>query len=255
MTKFPHDNIKPFSEETPKKTQVAEMFDRIASRYDFMNRFLSAGIDRAWRKKAIKKFRKDKPKLLLDVATGTADMAMKAARMLKPEKIIGIDISEKMLEVGRTKIMNEGLQTVVELRSGDGESIGFPEASFDGVMVAFGVRNFETLEKGLQEIFRVLKPGAQLVVLEFSKPRIPGIKGLYNFYMGTIAPQLAKWFNQNKKAYEYLNESAKAFPDRQRFVDILSRTGFSACYYQALTLGICCIYSARKPLTISGAEK
>lgn len=255
MAEFPHDSIKPFSEEGTKKAQVTEMFDHIAPRYDFMNRFLSIGIDKAWRKKAIKKFRRDKPKTLLDVATGTADMALMAARILKPEKIIGIDISEKMLDVGRKKITTESLQTIIELRSGDGETIAFPDNSFDGVMVAFGVRNFENLEKGLQEILRVLKPGSQLVVLEFSKPRIPGVKGLYNFYMGTIAPQLAKWFNQNKKAYEYLNESAKAFPDRQRFVDILSKTGFSACYYHALTFGICCIYSARKQQDTSPNEK
>lgn len=255
MADFPHDNIKPFSNESPKKEQITEMFDYIAPRYDFMNRFLSAGIDRAWRKKAIKKFRRDKPKILLDVATGTADMAIQAAQLLKPEKIIGIDISEKMLEIGRAKITKEGLQPIVELNGGDGETINFPNDSFDGVMVAFGVRNFENLEKGLQEILRVLKPGSQLIVLEFSKPRIPGIKGLYNFYMGTVAPQLAKWLNQNKKAYQYLNESAKAFPDRQRFVDILNKAGFFNCYYQSLTLGICCIYSARKPESTTVSNK
>jgi demethylmenaquinone methyltransferase/2-methoxy-6-polyprenyl-1,4-benzoquinol methylase len=246
MTEFPHDSIKPFSEEGPKKAQVSEMFDRIAPRYDFMNRFLSLGTDRAWRKKAIRYFKKDKPKTILDVATGTGDMAIRAARMLHPEKIVGIDISEKMLAVGRVKIEKENLQTVIELQSGDGETINFPDHSFDGVMVAFGVRNFENLEKGLQEIFRVMKPGAQLVVLEFSKPVVPVIKQLYNFYMGVVAPQLAKWFNQNKKAYQYLNESAKAFPDRQLFTDILNKTGFSNTYYQSLSLGICCIYSARK---------
>jgi len=170
-----------------------------------------------------------------------------AVRLLKPEKIIGIDISEKMLDVGRKKIITESLQEKIELLTGDGETIDFPNNSFDGVMVAFGVRNFENLETGLREIIRVLKPGAQLIVLEFSKPRIPGVKALYNFYMGSIAPQLAKWFNQNKKAYQYLNDSARAFPDRQRFVDILNDAGFSNCYYQALTLGICCIYSGRKP--------
>lgn len=247
MAEFPHDNIKPFSDEGSKKAQISEMFDGIAPRYDFMNRFLSAGIDRAWRKKAIKKFRRDKPQFLLDVATGTGDMALLAARMLRPKQIIGIDISERMLEIGRQKIAKTRLHTAIELRSGDGETINFPPDTFDGVTVAFGVRNFENLEKGLREILRVMKPGAQLVVLEFSKPRIPGIKNLYNFYMSTVAPQLARWFNQNKQAYRYLNESAKAFPDRQRFVDILNKTGFSNTYYQSLSLGICCIYSARKP--------
>jgi demethylmenaquinone methyltransferase / 2-methoxy-6-polyprenyl-1,4-benzoquinol methylase len=246
MTEFPHDSIKPFSEEGAKKAQVSEMFDHIAARYDFMNRFLSVGIDKSWRKKAIRYFHKDQPKTLLDVATGTGDMALMANKLLQPEKIIGIDISEKMLEVGRGKIAKVGLHPKIELVSGDGETINFPNNSFDGVMVAFGVRNFENLEQGLQEILRVLKPGAQLVVLEFSKPRIPGIKSLYNFYMGVLAPQLARWFNQNKKAYQYLNESAKAFPDRQLFIEILNKTGFSNTYYQSLSLGICCIYSARK---------
>jgi demethylmenaquinone methyltransferase/2-methoxy-6-polyprenyl-1,4-benzoquinol methylase len=246
MTGFPHDSIKPFSNEGPKKAQVSEMFDRIAPRYDFMNRFLSAGIDKSWRRKAIRLFRNDKPQQLLDVATGTGDMALLAAKMLQPRQIIGIDISEGMLERGRQKITKQGLQTVIALRSGDGETINFADDSFDGVMVAFGVRNFENLDKGLREILRVMKPGAQLVVLEFSKPKTHGIKQLYNLYMGFIAPQMAKWFNQNKKAYQYLNESAKAFPDRQHFVDILNKTGFSNTYFKSLTFGICCLYSARK---------
>lgn len=223
------------------------MFDAIAPRYDFMNRFLSAGIDVSWRRKAIKLFKNDQPKFILDVATGTGDMAITAAKMLKPDKIAGIDISEGMLEIGRKKIEKEGLGTKIELYSGDGETINFADNSFDGVMAAFGIRNFENLEKGLQEIFRVLKPGAQLVALEFSKPRIPGVKNLYNLYMGIIAPQMAKMFKQNKKAYQYLNESAKAFPDREGLVDILNKTGYSNTYYKSLSLGICCIYSARKP--------
>lgn len=247
MTEFSHDRIKPFAEEGSKKAQVSEMFDRIAPRYDFMNRFLSAGIDVGWRKKAIRCFQDDAPRQLLDVATGTGDMALMAARILHPEKIVGIDISEKMLEIGRQKVEKEKTGTKIELLSGDGETINFPDHTFDGVMVAFGVRNFEHLQKGLQEILRVLKPGAQLVVLEFSKPRIPGVRNLYNLYMGLIAPRMAQWFNQNKKAYQYLNESARAFPDRQQFVDILNKTGYSATSWKALSLGICCIYSARKP--------
>lgn len=248
MNKLPHDNIKPFAELGSKKVQVTEMFDKIAPRYDFMNRFLSAGIDIGWRKKAIGLFKKDKPKIILDVATGTADMAIMTAKMIAPEKIIGIDISEGMLEIGRKKIENERLGTKIELYTGDAETINFADNTFDGVMVAFGVRNFEHLEKGLRDMLRVLKPGSQLVVLEFSKPKIPGVKGFYNLYMGTIAPQLAKWFCKNKKAYQYLNESAKAFPDRQHLIDILNKTGYSNTYYKSLSLGICCIYSARKPL-------
>jgi demethylmenaquinone methyltransferase/2-methoxy-6-polyprenyl-1,4-benzoquinol methylase len=247
MTQFAHDNIKPFSEEGSKKAQVRSMFDHIAPRYDFMNRFLSAGIDVRWRKKAIQLFREDRPETLLDVATGTGDMALMAARILKPRQITGIDISEKMLEIGRKKIEKEELGTKIVLAGGDGETINFPDNSFDGVMVAFGVRNFEHLEKGLAEILRVLKPGARLVVLEFSKPRLPGIRSLYNLYMGVIAPQMAKWFKQDKKAYQYLNDSAKAFPDRQQFDDILKQSGYSDTKWKPLSLGICCIYSGRKP--------
>jgi demethylmenaquinone methyltransferase/2-methoxy-6-polyprenyl-1,4-benzoquinol methylase len=248
MTEYSHDRIKPFSAEGSKKDQVRSMFDRIAPRYDFMNRFLSVGIDKSWRREAIQSFQKDHPQILLDVATGTGDMAIMAARLLKPSNIIGIDISENMLEAGRKKIQKEKTGTKIELYSGDGETINFGEDTFDGVMVAFGVRNFENLEKGLSEILRVLKPGAQLVVLEFSKPRLPVIKQLYNLYMGVVAPQMAKWFNQNKKAYQYLNESAMAFPDRQDFIDILKQTGYSNTECKPLSLGICCIYRGRKPL-------
>src|SRR5688572_3899508 len=223
------------------------MFDGIAPRYDFMNRFLSAGIDISWRKKAIRSFKKDRPAVLLDVATGTADMAIMAARMLQPQKIVGIDISEKMLEIGRKKVEKEELGTKIVLQGGDGETINFPDNSFDGVMVAFGVRNFENLEKGLKEILRVLKPGAQLVVLEFSKPKLPGVKSLYKLYMGIVAPQMARWFNQDKKAYQYLNDSARAFPDREQFENILKQTGYTATEWKPLSLGICCIYRGRKP--------
>lgn len=247
MSEFAHDKIKPFSEEGSKKEQVSKMFDEIAPRYDFMNRFLSAGTDVGWRRKAIRKFKNDRPQVMLDVATGTGDMAIMAAKMLQPERIVGIDISEKMLEIGRKKLEKEKLGTKIELHGGDGETINFPDNTFDGVMVAFGVRNFEHLEKGLQEIRRVLKPGGQLVVLEFSKPKIPGVRSLYNLYMGIVAPQMARWFNQSKKAYQYLNDSAKAFPDRQHFDNILKKSGYSATKWKPLSLGICCIYSGRKP--------
>ena len=247
MAEFPHDRIKPFSQETKKKEQVSEMFDDIAGKYDFMNRFLSAGIDRSWRKKAIMELEKDRPKYILDVATGTGDMAITAAKLLNPQKITGIDISEKMLEIGRKKIDNEGLTANIELLTGDSETINFADNTFDGVMVAFGVRNFENLQKGLSEILRVMKPGARLVVLEFSKPKAGLIKLLYHWYMGKLAPSIAKMFNQNKKAYQYLNESSIAFPDRQLFMDILKGVGYSDTYFKPLSLGICCIYCGRKP--------
>ncbi len=247
MNPLPHDHIKPYSKEGEKGEQVSAMFDSIAGRYDFLNRFLSMGIDTIWRKKAILHLKPFSPRQILDVATGTADMAIRAARLLKPDMIHGIDISEKMLEIGREKVEKEQLGTKIELHCGNGETINFADDSFDAVMVAFGVRNFQHLQKGLGEILRVLKPGGRLVVLEFSQPRIPGIKNLYNLYMGVIAPLVAKWFNQDKKAYQYLCNSAKAFPDRGRFIDIMNSTGYTDSSFKSLSLGICCIYLGKKP--------
>ena len=174
-------------------------------------------------------------------------MALLAARMLKPERIIGIDISEGMLEFGRKKIEKEGLEQIIRLQTGDSEAINQPSNSFDAVMVAFGVRNFQNLEKGLAEILRVLKPGGKLVILEFSKPRRKAVKSIYNLYMKIVAPQVARWFKQNKEAYQYLNASANAFPDRHLFTDILKKTGYTDTGLKPLSLGICCIYTGRKP--------
>ena len=227
------------------------MFDVIAGKYDFMNRALSLGIDVGWRKKAINLFKRDKPQHLLDVATGTGDMALLAAKLLQPQKITGIDISEKMLEIGRQKVAAQKGATQIDLLPGDGETINFGTDTFDGVMVAFGVRNFENLEQGLAEIKRVMRPGALLVILEFSRPKWVVAKTFYDVYMGTVAPQLAGLFRQNKQAYQYLNNSAKAFPDREKFVQILNRAGYSDTTFKPLSLGICSIYTGRKPLLIA----
>ncbi|HWR33505.1 MAG TPA: bifunctional demethylmenaquinone methyltransferase/2-methoxy-6-polyprenyl-1,4-benzoquinol methylase UbiE [Chitinophagaceae bacterium] len=245
---LPHDHITPFNDPAKsKKQQVTDMFDNIAWRYDRMNRFLSARTDIGWRKKAIRLFKKDNPSTILDVATGTADMAILAYRMLRPQKIIGIDISEGMLELGRKKIEKEGLEHAIQLQTGDSEAINQPSGSFDAVMVAFGVRNFQNLETGLAEMLRVLKPGGRLVVLEFSKPKRKAVKSLYNLYMKIVAPQVARWFRQNKEAYQYLNESANAFPDHHLFTDILKKTGYTDTGFKPLSLGICCIYTGRRP--------
>ncbi|UAY52497.1 bifunctional demethylmenaquinone methyltransferase/2-methoxy-6-polyprenyl-1,4-benzoquinol methylase UbiE [Ferruginibacter albus] len=247
MTEFAHDTVVPYKEsELSKKQQVANMFDDIAFRYDFLNRFLSAGIDVRWRKKALKQLIAAKPKLLLDVATGTADMAIMASNMLDPEKITGIDISEGMLEIGRQKIAKLNLQNAIELLKGDSETISFPDNTFDAVTVAFGVRNFENLEKGLSEIKRVLKPTGKLIVLEFSKPTTPVISQLYNVYMEWMAPYICKLFSSNRKAYSYLNKSIQKFPEGKNFITILNNLGYINTKCKPLSLGICSIYCAEK---------
>jgi demethylmenaquinone methyltransferase/2-methoxy-6-polyprenyl-1,4-benzoquinol methylase len=244
---LPHDHIIPFKDSgKSKKEQVAEMFNRIAGGYDRMNHVLSAGTDIGWRKKAIKRLRKEDPKMILDIATGTADMAIMACKLLNPDQVFGIDISKQMLEAGRKKVEKEQLGEKIQLLSGDSEAINFAGNTFDAVMAAFGVRNFENLEKGLLEMLRVLKPGGQLVILEFSKPKQTGVRGLYNVYMKIVAPQVARWFKQNKEAYQYLCESANAFPERQNFINILNKLGYCDTGYKSLSLGICCIYTGRK---------
>jgi demethylmenaquinone methyltransferase/2-methoxy-6-polyprenyl-1,4-benzoquinol methylase len=246
---LPHDHIIPFKESSQsKKEQVADMFNSIAGRYDTMNRLLSARTDIGWRKKAIRRLTKDDPKMILDIATGTADMAIMACKLLNPDKVIGIDISQQMLEEGRKKVEKERLVDKIGLLRGDSEAINFSENTFDAVMAAFGVRNFENLEKGLIEMLRVMKPGAQLVILEFSKPKQTTVRGLYNLYMKIVAPRVARWFKQDKEAYQYLNESANAFPERQNFIGILNKLGYCDTGYKSLSLGICCIYTGRKPL-------
>ncbi len=245
--KYAHDTVVPDQHSVlTKKEQVANMFDSIAVRYDFLNRFLSAGIDQTWRKKALNQLIKQQPKYILDVATGTADVAIMASRLLHPEKITGIDISNKMLDIGRNKLKELKLDDTIELLNGDSETISFPDNTFDAVTVAFGVRNFENLEKGLSEIQRVLKPGGKLVVLEFSKPRNPVFKGLYNFYMKTICPAAGKIFSKNKTAYAYLDQSIKQFPEGKNFTLILDKLGFHNTYNKTLSLGICSIYCGEK---------
>ncbi len=243
----PHDHITPYKDsQKGKKEQVAEMFDRIAGKYDFLNRFLSARIDIGWRKKAIKMLKSSSPLLVLDVATGTGDMAILACKSIPGLRVKGIDISAGMLEIGRKKVEKEGVQDRVELQAGDSEAINYSENTFDAVMVAFGVRNFENLEKGLGEMLRVLKPGGKLIVLEFSRPKRKLVKGFYSIYMRIIAPGIVKWFRQNQEAYRYLNESADAFPDREKFTSILNSVGYKETGFKPLSLGICCIYSGKK---------
>ncbi|WP_346316265.1 bifunctional demethylmenaquinone methyltransferase/2-methoxy-6-polyprenyl-1,4-benzoquinol methylase UbiE [Chitinophaga sp. YIM B06452] len=229
-----------------KKEQIAHMFDDIAGRYDFLNHFMSMGIDVQWRKKALRLLQPLQPKTMLDVATGTGDVAIMAQRMLQPEKIIGIDISEGMLALGREKVTKAGLDSVITLQQGDSETISFPDATFDAITAAFGVRNFENLEKGLAEMCRVLKPGGKAVILEFSNPTKTPVKQLYNFYFRYITPLIGKWIARNKAAYSYLPDSVKAFPQGQAMCDILHKVGFQAVTCKTLTFGICSIYCATR---------
>jgi len=247
MTDYAHDTVVPYKHsQVGKKKQVASMFDEIAFRYDFLNRVLSVGIDVGWRKKAIKQLLKNKPLHILDVATGTADLAIMASGILNPIKITGIDISDGMLNIGRKKIEKLGLQNTIDLLHGDCETINFNNDSFEAVTVAFGVRNFENLEKGLLEILRVLKPGGKLVVLEFSKPKSVVVKIIYNLYMKIITPNLGKLISKNSNAYQYLDESINKFSEGNLFTNILDNLGYRNTYTKPLSLGICSIYCGEK---------
>lgn len=239
--------ITPYKDnKSGKKEQVAQMFNNIARRYDFLNHFLSLGIDNLWRKKAIKCISSiaSNP-LILDVATGTGDLAI-AALKLNPQKVIGIDISTEMLNVGIKKIKRKGYQNLIELKKGDSENLEFDDNTFDGITAAFGVRNFENLDKGLSEMYRVLKPKGKIVILEFSKPRVFPVKQFYNFYFKAILPLLGKIISKDDSAYTYLPESVNQFPERELFIQKLEQVGFKNCSFKPLSFGIASLYWAYK---------
>jgi len=239
--------VVPYHEDQgTKKEQVADMFNNISKTYDFLNHFLSLGIDIIWRKKAINELKSIQPKLILDVATGTGDFAFEALSILKPDKIIGVDISRGMLDVAQQKIDKRGESSRFEVKLGDSEKLPFDENIFDAVTVAYGVRNFENLEKGLADIQRVLKPGGKAVVLEFSKPKVFPVKQLYKFYFNYITPSIGKLFSKDARAYTYLPESVAAFPDGGTFVALMDKTGFKNTKCRPLAFGICSIYTGIK---------
>jgi demethylmenaquinone methyltransferase / 2-methoxy-6-polyprenyl-1,4-benzoquinol methylase len=241
--------VTPYRESgLTKKEQVALMFNNISRRYDLLNTLLSFGIDRSWRKKAIALLKEDHPEYILDVATGTGEFAF-AALELHPKKITGIDIAEGMLEKGRQKLASKDPKNCIELLQGDSENIPFKDNTFNAATVAFGVRNFENLEKGLLEIHRVLKPGGRLIVLEFSKPHRFPVKQLYWFYFTVILPVMGKIISKDRSAYNYLPDSVKAFPDGKLFLERLQSAGYTSTFQKELTFGIASIYSARKPDT------
>jgi len=242
-----NENITPYQSETAtKKEQVASMFNNISGTYDFLNHFMSLGIDIIWRKKAIRELKSIKPRIMLDVATGTGDFAFEAIKILAPEKIIGVDISEGMLDVARKKIQDRNLQHVFSVQTGDSEGLHFGDDHFDAITVAFGVRNYENLEKGLADMYRVLKPGGKIVILEFSKPRKFPIKQGYNFYFKHVTPMLGKLFSKDNRAYCYLPESVAAFPDGEEFTRLMNKVGFTNTRDRRLTFGISAIYIGTK---------
>jgi demethylmenaquinone methyltransferase/2-methoxy-6-polyprenyl-1,4-benzoquinol methylase len=229
-----------------KKAQVAEMFNNIAGRYDFLNHFLSMGIDKGWRKKAIAEVAKINPETILDVATGTGDMAI-AAAALNPRKITGVDIADQMLEIGRDKIKAKNMSSLITLQTGDSEAMPFDTGSFDAVMCAYGARNFEHLERGISEMCRVIRPGGKVVILEFSSPVNFPVKQLYQFYFRYILPTLGKIVSKHSRAYTYLPESVMAFPEGKQFCNILTKCGFKDAVARPLTFGITMLYTAIKP--------
>ncbi len=238
--------VLPYKEkQAGKKEQVAEMFNNISHRYDFLNHFLSLGIDILWRKKAVKLLKADQPKQILDVATGTGDFALEALA-LNPDRVVGVDISAGMLEMGKQKMKRKGVDHIIDMQMGDSEKLLFEDNTFDAAIVAFGVRNFENLEKGLSDMHRVLKPGGKTVIIEFSRPRTFPMKQLYNFYFKSILPIIGKLISKDQSAYTYLPESVDAFPDGQRFLDILSAVGYKKVECRPLTFGISSIYIGQK---------
>lgn len=238
--------VKPYNkEEASKKEEVAEMFDNISKRYDFLNHFLSMGIDKIWRKKAVKILKEYKPQIILDIATGTGDFAISSMR-IKPAKVVGLDLSEGMLEVGRKKMKKKGLDDKVEMIQGDSENLPFEDAHFDAITVGFGVRNFENLEKGLSEMHRVLRDGSPAIILEFSKPKKFPVKQSFNFYSKYIIPKIGKSISKDEAAYTYLPESVAAFPEGKEFTDIMEKIGFKNIRSKLVSGGIATIYVGEK---------
>jgi len=238
--------VVPYKQQVgTKKDQVVQMFNKISKRYDFLNHFLSLGIDITWRKRAIKLLEPESPKQILDIATGTGDFAIQAMS-LHPEKIIGIDISEGMLEIGRKKILKKGLQRYIELQYGDSENLQFMDNKFDAVIVSFGVRNFENLNRGLEEMHRVLRPNGTAVILEFSKPQQFPFKQLYGWYFKRVLPGIGKLISKDEFAYQYLPESVEQFPSGAGFIEELKAVGFKNSICKTVTFGVSSIYMAKK---------
>ena len=248
MSTVPCENINPYSsgDGTDKTSQVRAMFNNIAPAYDFMNKAMTLGIDRLWRRKAVKMIARERPRHVLDVATGTGDMAINLARHCSAG-IIGIDLSAGMIDVGRHKVAEAGLDSRVSFKLGDCLDLPFEDNSFDCISVAFGVRNFEHLSQGYENMLRVLRPGGMLLVLELSTPASPLVRPFYNIYTRYLIPFVGKMVSHDAQAYTYLPKSIAAVPQRLDMTSLMERAGFVDTHYESLTLGVCTLYTARKP--------
>ncbi|RRD79819.1 bifunctional demethylmenaquinone methyltransferase/2-methoxy-6-polyprenyl-1,4-benzoquinol methylase UbiE [Alloprevotella sp. OH1205_COT-284] len=243
---YQQEQIKPYSPEGAKGRQVEQMFDSIAHSYDFLNHVLSLGIDRSWRRTAIDSLRPFAPKRLLDVATGTGDFALLAMRRLNLDSILGVDLSEGMLRVGREKVEQQGLSDRITLRKADCMQLDIPDNSFDAVTVAYGVRNFEDLDRGLQEMRRVLRPGGRLVIIELTTPvRFP-MKQLFRFYSRILMPIVGKTVSHDARAYTYLPATMEAFPQGEVMQEILRKAGYTDVRFRRFTFGLSTLYTAAK---------
>ncbi|HJA83818.1 MAG TPA: bifunctional demethylmenaquinone methyltransferase/2-methoxy-6-polyprenyl-1,4-benzoquinol methylase UbiE [Candidatus Bacteroides intestinavium] len=242
---YPQEKVKPYGQEGKKVEQVERMFDHIAPAYDRLNRLMSLGIDRSWRRTALKWLRPHRPALVLDVATGTGDFAIQACRMLPSASLTGVDLSEGMMQVGRRKVEQAGLAARIDFQREDCEALTFSDASFDAVTVAFGIRNFEHLDRGLREMCRVLRPGGHLVILELSTPDRPPMKQLYRIYSRLI-PLMGRLVSHDRSAYTYLPQSIRAFPQGEVMSESIRRAGFSDVRFRRLTFGVCTLYMATK---------
>ena len=243
---YEQEVIKPYEAGAEKAAQVEMMFDNIAPTYDKLNHRLSWDIDKGWRRKAIQQLVPHKPQTLLDIATGTGDFAILAAEMLKPERLVGADISEGMMEIGRQKVKEKGLEQIISFEKEDCLAISYPDGSFDAVTAAFGIRNFADLDKGLQEMQRVLKEGGHLSIVELTTPVSFPMKQLFHIYSHTVLPIYGRLISKDTSAYGYLTKTIEAFPQGERMVEILKKAGFREASFKRLTCGICTMYFATK---------
>ena len=241
------EHIKPYDEQRAKTVQVREMFDSIAPAYDWMNRAMTFGVDKLWRRRAVNIVRKDNPGQIIDIATGTGDLAIAMSRRIPSSDIIGIDLSEGMVAIGQRKIDEAGLASRVKLTTGDCLAMPFEDASADAITVAYGVRNFEHLDKGYAEMLRVLRPGGLLCVVELSTPVNPLVKPFYKFYTRAIIPTVGRIVSKDNRAYSYLPESIAAVPQGDDMLRLIRNAGFSDAAFKRLTFGVCTIYTARRP--------